>query len=350
MKIGIVTVYNSYNCGSFLQAYALYKTLKKNEVDVSFLKREPYRIGTFYYRFGKASKAFLKGHPIRALFIIREHFNFKSVQKILPKIDSLEGIDLVIYGSDTIWNIEAAYFKENWEKYWGKDVENKKITYAASVGSTDENAFYENPGFKKCINDFSDVSVRDEHTYSIALNLLESKKPVMVVDPTILLSVEEYDEIMGKCSRKDFILVYYFGKMTKKQKQAVEEFAKSQNKRIIYFGKNIPYSPKLMIAYYKAADYVITNTFHGNVFSILFNKKFISYGKEQKKVVDLLKEFGLSHRLLNNEDSITEILSAEINYDKINATLAEKRQQSLDFLNRHADRLGGEKIWEEQKP
>ena len=105
-----------------------------------------------------------------------------------------------------------------------------------------------------------------------------------------------------------------------------------------------------MIAYYKAADYVITNTFHGNVFSILFNKKFISYGKEQKKVVDLLKEFGLSHRLLNNEDSITEILSAEINYDKINATLAEKRQQSLNFLNRHADRLGGEKIWEEQKP
>lgn len=342
MNIGIVTVYNSYNCGSYLQAYALYKTLSKQGNIVAFLKREPYRLGTLRYRICKAIKALLKGHPIKALFIIKEHFNFKKIQKKLPKISTLDGVDLVIYGSDTIWNLEAAYFKANIEKYWGIGVENKKITYAASVGSTKAENFYEDPVFKKSINDFCGVAVRDEHTYTIAKNLLEGREPTRVIDPTMLLSTDDYSELIAKSSKEGFILVYYFGKMPKKQKVMLKKFAQSQNKKIITFGKSVPFFPEYMLAYYKAADYVITNTFHGNIFSIMFNKRFVSYGKEQKKVVGLLEEFGLSHRLLNDDDVIDQVLLSEINYDEVNAVLSKKREQSLEYLNQFIRESGRE--------
>lgn len=342
MTIVIVTVYNSYNCGSYLQAYALYKTLKEKGSDVYFLKREPYRLGTFRYRLCKSIKAFLKCHFRDSQYILREHFRYKKAQKILPKTDNLNCADLVIYGSDTIWNMETAYFRDNWEKYWGKGVENKKITYAASVGSTNASVFYDNQAIKKCIKEFSGVSVRDDHTYKIAENLLDDEKPTMVVDPTMLLSVDDYSEIMGKCHQRGFILVYYFGKMTKEQNKALKEFAKSQNKKIISFGKNIPFSPELMLSYFKAADYIVTNTFHGNVFSIIFNKKFVSYGKEQKKVVSLLQEFGLLHRLLDSEIVFDEVLSADIDYIKVNEILNSKRSHSLNYLGKFISEFGGE--------
>ncbi|MBE7049636.1 MAG: polysaccharide pyruvyl transferase family protein [Ruminococcaceae bacterium] len=341
MKIGIVTVYNSYNCGSFLQAYALYKTLIENH-DVVFLKREPYKPGKLWYRVCLAIKYVMRRDFRRAGLIFIEHFCFKKMQKKLPKTDTLDGLDLVIYGSDTIWNLDVRYFRDNWEKYWGNGVKNKKITYAASVSSTDKKEFSDNPELKKCINEFSGVSVRDEHTYAIAQDLLENKKPVRVIDPTMLLSPDDYVDVTGKCKKDGFILVYFFGDMTKEQKTQMKNFAKSHNKKIVFFGKNIPFSPKRMISCYKAADYVITNTFHGNVFSILFNKKFISYGKHQKKVSGLLEEFGLSKRLLNNDDAIDEVLSSEINYDNVNALLSEKRNKSLNYLKQFTDGMDGE--------
>ncbi len=333
MKISIVTVYNSYNCGSFLQAYALYRTLKKKGKDVTFLKRKTYRKNKLYSRIIFAAKHFAKGKIKRAYFILVEYFMFHKIQKKLPKTNTLTGKDLVIYGSDTIWNMEDNYFKENWERYWGVGINEKKITYAASVGSTDAEVFYQNPVFKESINAFSGISVRDEHTFEIAETLLEDDKtPQMVVDPTMLVSRDEYDNMAEKCKEKDFILLYYFGKMTKMQTQNLQAFAKENKKKIIRFGKDIPFHPSLMIAYYKKADYVITDTFHGNVFSIIFNKNFVSFGKEKKKVENLLKSFGLSDRLLDKEDNIAEIFSVKIDYNTVNEILEQKRKQSLDYL------------------
>ena len=87
-----------------------------------------------------------------------------------------------------------------------------------------------------------------------------------------------------------------------------------------------------MIGYYKKADYIVTNTFHGNVFSIIFNKQFVSFGKNKKKVKYLLEEFGLSHRLIDETDSISAVLDTAIDYTRINKTLEEKRNASLQYL------------------
>ena len=122
MKIGIVTVYNSYNCGSFLQAYALYRTLLDEGNDVAFLHRKIYKTNKLYYRVFMAAKKAYRKNIKRAWFTVAEYFLFNKNQKCLPKIETLDGRDLVIYGSDTIWNMEEPYLKENWKRYWGVGV------------------------------------------------------------------------------------------------------------------------------------------------------------------------------------------------------------------------------------
>ena len=338
MKIGIVTVYNSYNCGSFLQEYALRKTLEKEGHKAVFVKREVYKSNKFMSRAILAAKRVLKGDPKRAMFTLNEYFAFNRIQKIMPVTENIKDLDMVVYGSDTIWNMEDPYFVENWKRYWGVGVENKKITYAASVGTTDENVFYDDPVYEKYIKEFSAVAVRDEHTYKIAEKLLGGEKtPVLVTDPTMLVDVSEYEPVATPCNEKNFILMYYFGNMPKELEESIKAFAKEQGKKIIYFGRDIPFEPGKMISYYKAADYVITNTFHGNVFSILYNKKFVSYGKEKKKVEILLRDFGLSERLLDVSESPKEMLLQDIDYSKTNEILKEKRAESLEYLKTYTN-------------
>ncbi len=338
MKISIVTVYDSYNCGSFLQAYAMYKTLQKKGNDVNFLRRESFKEISFSVRLTTALKRFLRGRFKRAKSLMEEYFIFKRMQKKLPQTDTVDGQDLVVYGSDTIWNMDDEHFREEWKRYWGMGVKAKKITYGASVGSSKEEVFYANPDFKKCINEFDAVLVRDNKTYKVAETLLDNgKKPEMVIDPTMLLEIGEYDDITGTCDEKDFILLYVFEELPQKQKESIAAFAKENNKKIISFGKDIPFVPEKMLAYYKAADYVITNTFHGNVFSILYNKKFVSFGKGKDKIVSLLDEFGLSDRLIDVNDSFLEVVDKDIDYVRVNKALEEKREGSLKKLGRVID-------------
>ncbi len=335
MKIGIVTVYNSYNCGSYLQAYALKKTLEKMGHQVVFVKRDVYKTNKLPYRMMLSAKRMLRGNIKRAILILKEYFLFRKIQKTMQVIADIGELDLLVYGSDTIWNMEDGYFKENWKRYWGVGVEKKRITYAASVGSTAPEVFYENPVFKDSINKFSGVAVRDMHTYGIAKELLfDEEKLQLVIDPTMLLPVNEYDAVESVCKEKDFILMYYSGPMSEEMSNHIKAFAKAQGKKIIRFSQDIPFDPRRMIGYYKAADYVITNTFHGNVFSIVYNKRFISLGKEKKKVENVLKDFGLENRLIDMKDDPAKTLLEDIDYDKVNEILDKKRAESLAYLNK----------------
>lgn len=335
MKIGIVTVYNSFNCGSFLQAYALYNFLRKHKgCDVAFLKRNRNlnKRNIFYYRLAIACKLFLRGKRQEAATLLKMGAAFRRSQKLLPVVTTAEGCDLLIYGSDTIWNLEVSYFLTNWARYWGDGVTVKKITYAASVGSTPSGVFYADPKYKKLMNEFAGVAVRDERTYEMANTLLEGRTPQLVVDPTMLVPLEEFQAIAKPCKEKDFILVYYFGNMPKKLSDKLNAFAKAKNKKIITFGTSIPFDPGLMLGYYEAADYVVTNTFHGNVFAVLYNKNFVGYGKEKSKVKLLLEEFGLSERLLDFDDDCEAAFQKGCDFTKANSVLLEKRQESASYL------------------
>lgn len=339
MKIGIVTVYNTENCGSFLQAYAMQKALQKRGHRVCFLKGVVSTQKKYWYRLLQAAKYILKFDFRIARELTETYPIYRRLHRRFSVAETLEEMDLVVYGSDTVWNIADEYFGKHWKRFLGYGVKTKKISYAASAGSTEIEEFTKNPEIKNALSEFAGLGVRDIPTGQIVRNLLPDREDVVqVADPTMLLDWEDYEEISAKCPEKEFVLVYYFGKMPEQMIQKICTFAKERNKKIIAFGNRpwadieLPYDPRLMLGYYKNADYVITNTFHGNIFSILFQKQFVSFGKQKRKVCALLKEFGLTERLLDETEEFEKIILQEIDYSKVSQTLKEKREVSYQYL------------------
>ena len=341
MKIGIITVYNSYNCGSFLQAYALYRALKAKKHDVYFVKNDFLKnTDKLYFKLLQAIKYILKRDAKKAYFLVKAYFIYKKCRSMLPVTDKMADMDLILYGSDTIWNIADPYFDKEWKRYWGYGVKQKKASYAASVASTNENDIVNRQELGKSLLEFAGIAVRDEYTYSIIRKILpENVDIARTVDPTMLLNCEDYSDIEMTCDEENFILIYLFSDSDKEAIERISDFAKKENKRVIAFGdsfpadKNIPFDPAYMISYYKKADYIITNTFHGNIFSIIFNKQFVSYGANKKKVVALLDEFSLADRCISKADDISETIKKYIDYNKINELIRKKREDSIEYLD-----------------
>ena len=339
MKIGIVTVYNTENCGSFLQAYALCRALEKQGHQVYFLKGLTSTENRYWYRLLQATKYVLKCDFLTARELTETYPVYHLLQKKFQITEELQDLDLIIYGSDTIWNIANGYFLKNWKHFFGHGVKTRKISYAASVGSTTLDAFVNVPEIKTCLSEFSGLGIRDIPTGEIVHAFLPEREDVVqVVDPTMLLACEDYEAISAECPERNFILVYYFGAMPEELTQKIRAFAKSQNKKIIAFGNRpwaditLPFDPRLMMGYYKYADYVVTNTFHGNIFSILFGKQFVSFGKKKRKVEALLNEFNLSNRLAEKADEMEEIFMQEIDHDAVQQKIKTKREASYQYL------------------
>jgi polysaccharide pyruvyl transferase WcaK-like protein len=340
MKIGIVTIYNSQNCGSFLQALALLSFLKKAGYDVAIAGNKMYYKNRITYKLLLFLKYFFCGQKDKAKRIIKTSINFRKTQKKHLIIRSLNKNDVCIYGSDTIWNSDSEYFGKQWKHYWGKSFNGKKIAYAPSIGPTVKENILNDPKLCKCIKEFSKISVRDENTYEVVCGMLGDKTEIeYVIDPTMLMTKEFYQRIASTCNESNFILFYYFGRVEKQYMDEIKKYAEANGKKLICFGDNISgvdkqicFNPLDMMAYYSKADMIITNTFHGNVFSIIFNKPFINIDAGKNKVNDLLNAFELSERTVNKGGMFNEIVSKAIDYEKVNAILEEKRKSSGAFL------------------
>ena len=153
MNVCIVTVYNSENCGSFWQAYALGKYIEMMGHNVTYLKRSC--IGTSHdirKTIEFSVKAIVKGRIGRVRRYIRTYRSFeKAIQNFPVREDIESDVDYVIYGSDTIWELSDSYFYRKRNIYWGNTAPKgvKKISYAPSIANTMENVFEEEKEFLK---------------------------------------------------------------------------------------------------------------------------------------------------------------------------------------------------------
>ena len=109
--------------------------------------------------------------------------------------------------------------------------------------------------------------------------------------------------------------------------------------KVISFGehrawcdKTICYDPFAFISYFKNASFVVTDTFHGTIFSILYEKNFAEYGKNKKKITDLLFKFGLESRIKTDNVSLCEIYEDQIDYKNINKLVEMFRSESMSYL------------------
>lgn len=347
MRICIVTVYDSINSGSFWQAKSLETVLEQMGHSVCFLRRVGDKSGSsssLIYQLKKTIALFVKEKPSVAWIYIKRILACRKVIRDFPTIDiaNINGsIDCFVLGSDTIWNLNSNYFLTHRSEYWGEPFLSKKIiTYAASIANTDVDTICEYPELIECVKKWSAIGVRDYNT-SQMIELVTNKEVKQVCDPTLLLTGEMYPVQNEPSINGDYIFLYLFDELGFEQLKDLCEFANNNNLKIVQGAgdrkyKGVDYltvnSPLDFVTNIKYAKYVITDSFHGTVFSTLFEKNFVSINKGKEKIEDYLKKIGLSFRLLSSDELVSSALIIEINYKQIRQRINELRNEGVLFL------------------
>ena len=357
MKIGILTFHIAPNCGAALQAFALMNFLRQKGHDVSIVDYQcPGNDDSF-----SPSKLFsIKNIKPTFKFII--YFivsNLLLKKKYILKYEAFKKFqnknfvfvqlgktcfDAIICGSDQIWN---PFITNGLKKIYFGLINNenqiKKIAYAASCGDVKSLSSNDRKALISYARQMDCVSVR-EKTLDILLNTNGVKSEV-VLDPTFLLTKENYVEYFCpfKSKEKDYILVYDLRK-TPIIKETAKKIAKEKKISLVYiygynkilsFGHNHICSagPKEFINYIANAKYVITDSFHGLAFSLIFEKDFSiclpSIGAE--RLTSLLDSINLLNRIVYQAKKIE---SSPINYEFVNFKKNSLINLSKSFIDK----------------
>ena len=354
MKIGILSMQEVKNYGSFLQAFSLKKNIEALGHECDFVNIIPgQQIGNFKQR---------RFHKIRLLierlwgwdFIKRlitiYKFQSRFSKQFLPYLGVKRGgtesfHDIVVIGSDEVFNCAQKTWFGFSAQLYGEGLDtNKVITYAASFGATTVEKLQmlglKDEVARMLANNFSQISVRDENSRQMVMELT-SREPQMHVDPVLIY---DYSEFMPKEKHKDdYIIVYsYPGRISDKNEvAAIQTFAKKKGLRLLSIGHYFPWcddvvipTPFEVLAWFRDAAYIVTDTFHGSVFSIKFNKKFCTIVREMnnQKLTYLLKQFGLEGRIITDQNRLEKIVEAEIDYRSVNEKIAFETAKSIAYL------------------
>lgn len=329
MNICIITIFDELNYGAYLQAYALGEKLKKNGHTIVYYEQERWRIKDSFHALH------LRDYK-NILFHFKLLNNYKKDWKLFDKTNDLKGsYDLVVIGSDELWNVRNYNFEHSLY-YIGNGVSAKKcLTYAVSCNNCTAAEFlthYPQIDNFSCLND---ISVRDKQTYNLVTTLTD-RVPTVVLDPTFLI---EYT-VNEALEKGEYILVYgyYF---TNEEITKIRKNSKNySNLKIISVGfahewcdKSVPGSPLEFLNYIKYAKTVITSTFHGTVFSIIFRKNFFTFGRDNLKITDVLEKFGLEDRNVTDKNTID--VSDSIIY---NSEIEEKIRNWEIISNQYIDK------------
>lgn len=352
MKVGIVTVHDSNNYGSFLQAYALKIVLEGYGHEVYFSRTRDKKLLKSIFVPKILQKKLLK-HPIQVISdrkIGKEKRKaFLKDQEVFNEIDAeeLKKMDVVILGSDEIWNTQVPTFRTG--IFYGAGLENL-IAYAVSVGRAEKKDIFLNEEIVRNIRRIPDIMVRDLRTKKIVEDITGEISEI-VCDPTFLVdtSVFKSESKNRDVCASAYLLIYSYS-IDEKLKLKIQKFAKDNNLKIVsacfkyqWADYNVMCGPLEFCEIIAKASYVITTTFHGTIFSVLNEKQFISF-PASIKTVDLLIRLGLQDRIMNCEISDQEMSNClkqnRINYDKVNKVIADFRNASLRLLENSIQKYG----------
>lgn len=363
MKIGIITYHRAHNYGALLQAYALKAFLNNNGYkNVEFIDYWPQYHSKEYkllYHFKERS---FKGKVKGILFLtigfskyIRRKRGFENFMLDFLKLKkdstyiyreelNTTSYDIVIYGSDQIWRKQNyPLYKGFDEAYFGSLINaSKKITYAASMGVIDLKDITDKDFLKIQMRNFDKISVR-ERELQILLKNTTNKNIQLVLDPVFLLDQNQWRKILPKLNFKyKYILLYQLkpsddsvrlsNLIAKKFGCKVIEIAGRINPLRISKRYSQTVTPLEFVALIHNAEFIVTTSFHGTAFSILFEKQFYSIGMNDNsdRAKTLLNNLEISDRYLENIDNID--LDQKINYKAVNANLQNNIINSVSFL------------------
>jgi hypothetical protein len=362
MKIGILTYQRAHNYGALLQVYAMQTYLRELGHEASVIdywpkyhaleyELIPYFKSLSFKRKIKSILLFLIGYP-RILRrnrqyqkFVQEQFNL-STKPQYPNKEAIKDVefDVVVYGSDQIWrNQNYPLFKGFDEIYFGSHPLNalKKISYAASMGVI--NLKNEDLSFlEKMINNFDAISVREEELKKV-LESFTDREVSLVLDPVFLIDKGKWETLIPERKiREKYILLYQLVPSEESIKLAdllqgyfgykVIEIRGRVNS--LLFGKRYMQteSPFEFLSLIENAEIIVSTSFHGSAFSLIFEKQFyaIGMGNNSGRIMTLLSSLEIGNRyVLNIEDAnIKEV----IDYNSVNKKLKENRENSVFFL------------------
>lgn len=345
MLVCIVTLHRARNCGAYMQSYALAEKIKQLGHEVVYLSPTTIRKRHYAKQFVKSLLGpVCRLSPAQLWLNLRFNYRLFQDQRRFREVNSIGNIDCFVLGSDIIWQMRNAPTSENMDRFFGLDFpENKLFPYAPSANGTALDVFLKDERIVPALNRMRALSVRDKSTLE-TIRALTGQDAQLVCDPVLLHEADFYRAQQQPCRHKDFILVYAFGMQdfSDERIREIQSYAKARGKKLISFGLirkwcdlSVPYYSMAMSAYFDRADCVITNTFHGTIFSLLFGKRFIQLASSKAKVTDLLSHFGLESHILAPGGSIAAILDQEIDQNDLKKRIEDLRADSIAFLERN---------------
>lgn len=391
MKVGIITFHFPYNCGAALQCMALQTKLESLGHEVCIINyrpwyhqnrytpiKNPFYWGkrcfdkenrSYIHKIYKGTKGFLqtvrswrgykdiKVKDDKFESFIKKYLHETKVYRTLKQLqDNPPACDVYISGSDQLWNsgltegeFDQAYFMKFGSSKTGR------MTYSVGTNFTG----MENPGeaLKELVKDIDIISIRENKWKSVIEEATDGKKEIHNdLDPTLLLKKEDYELKMADGLVKDepYILTYSMPNETQKQinngarllsqKLGIKVIdvcgnpnamnKKADDSRIV--------GPDEFLWYVKNADYVLTNSFHGTAFSVIFEKQFmvIPHSATGNRATELLDKIGLSNRYKKITTDAVKEMEKPIDYEIVRKNLDPLRQESIDFLSSSVEKIG----------
>lgn len=373
MKIGILTFNWAINYGAVLQMFAQYKYLKDKNYDVYIINYSPDELENLY-----TLKIFSK--PVKAKKIARKiienvykrkqyykFYNFIDQEMVSTKKiknrkelkDTINKFDIVIVGSDQVWNYDIT--KGYLQDYLLTDIDCNKISYAASLGKNEIKKEVKGL-FEKSLKEFDFISLREENSIDYLKSIYNRKDYVSCIDPVFLLDKNEWIKLGNRSEYKvesdEYILIYML-EYNEKLIKSANEISMKYNLPI--YSIEIPYlrfnnkmsnikklhdvGPLDFVKLINNAHYVLTNSFHGTAFSLILNKKFVSFAHStvNLRMENLLSLYNLNNCQITNNNTIDFIehifTKCEQSYKNKNNRINEVISNSKKYLINAIDNI-----------
>lgn len=325
-KIAIATIYNELNYGAYLQAYALAKKLEQKGHKVTFINIQKHRFIDYFHMIKFREPKFV----LKRIMLL---CNYIKCWKLLKKESSLlDNLDVLIIGSDELWNVNNRNFLHS-PVYIGKNIKAKNIiTYAVSCNGCSSEDFLGTYG-QNPFDTINYIGVRDLATKDL-VSKLSSKIPVITPDPTFLIDWEKNK--ISDINKEKYLLIYGFW-FSEKERKMIRDLAEKNQWCLFSAGfqhdwvdKNLVGGPLEFPDYIEKAQFVVSATFHGTVFSIIKHKQFAVFSHGSNKIQNIINDFGLNAIMNNN--NLDYAISYKFDYDEINKKINTLRKDADDYF------------------
>lgn len=376
MKIGIITLHKVVNYGSALQAYALQHYLEKEyDAEVELID---YKFPNCYHKRKRTLKEIIRygisqcieysfRHRSREISLFKDFYNkyFNLSSKYYQSIEQIEKdspvYDIYMTGSDQVWNVETLRNDPvMYCRFAPKDA--IKISFSSSFALKSVPVEYED-SIQKYLSSYSFIGVREKSGLDILekLSLPDNIVKECTCDPTLLLDADDYDKIAHDSSVKlegDYILAYYLCYAYNPEpafSKTIEKLYKQHKCKVVIIGRNsFSYSgkykkingigPSEFVWLIKHAKAVVTSSFHGTMFSLIYRKALYAIvppkcGKDSR-ISDVLEIIGLEKSIIHSDSVINNSLDTQPYSDLVNKRLGNYILKSKCFISKSLEDKG----------